>query len=159
VLKTNRETGMEDEYTELLDTAIYKEIASEAFYTALKEKTGDPGASVLMGELAEEEKKHVRWLTDFKDQRQKMKWHRSNAVELKIGEYLTAPENLEGAGLQDTLVFAIKREQQSVDFYSRMTGLLRARSAKTLCRKLAGEELRHKIRIEVLYDDLFLYEN
>ena len=150
---------MEDEYTELLDTAIYKEVASEAFYTALKEKTGDPGARALMEELAEEEKKHVRWLTDFKDKGPKKTWHRRIAAELKIGEYLTAPESLEGAGLQDTLVFAIKREQQSVDFYSRMTGLLGTRSAKSLCRKLAGEELRHKIRLEVLYENLFLHED
>jgi rubrerythrin len=150
---------MENEYTELLDTAIYKEVASEAFYTALKEKTGEPGAGVLMQELAEEEKKHVRWLTDFKDKGLKTGWHRHVAGELKIGEYLTAPDKLEGAGLQDTLIFAIKREQQSIDFYSRMTGLLGTRSAKSLCRKLANEELRHKIRLEVLYDDLFLKEN
>ena len=150
---------MEDEYTELLDTAIYKEVASEAFYTALKEKTGDPGARALMEELAEEEKKHVRWLTDFKDKGPKKTWHRRIAAELKIGEYLNAPESLEGAGLQDTLVFAIKREQQSVDFYSRMTGSLGSQSAKSLCRKLVNEELRHKTKLEVLYDDLFLEDN
>ena len=150
---------MENEYMELLETAIYKEVASEAFYTVFKEKTDDPGARALMEELAEEEKKHVRWLTDFKDSGQKAGWHRSVADELKIGEYLTTPERLEGAGLQDTLTFAIKREQQSTDFYSRMTGLLRNRSAKSLCRKLANEELRHKTKLEVLYDDLFLKEN
>jgi rubrerythrin len=150
---------MDNEYTELLDTAIYKEVASEAFYTALKEKTEDPGAGMLMEELAEEEKKHVRWLTDFKNKGLKTIWHRRIAGELKIGDYLTAPDKLEGAGLQDTLVFAIKREQQSIDFYSRMTGLLRIRSAKSLCRKLTNEELRHKIRLEVLYDELFLKDN
>src|SRR5512136_2201150 len=92
---TNRKTGMENEYTELLDTAIYKEVASEAFYAALKEKTGDPGARALMEELEAEEKKHVRWLTDFKDKGQKMRWHRQIAIYLKVGEYLTAPESLE----------------------------------------------------------------
>ena len=150
---------MENEYTELLTTAIYKEVASEAFYAALKKKTGDPGARALMEELEAEEKKHVRWLTDFKDKKQKMRWHRRITSELKIGEYLTAPESAEGAGLQDTLVFAIKREQQSIDFYSRMTGLLGSQSAKSLCQKLAIEELRHKTKLEVLYDDLFLEDN
>ena len=34
---------MPDELTELLDTAIYKEIASQAFYIAGQDKTEDPG--------------------------------------------------------------------------------------------------------------------
>jgi len=148
-----------NEYIELLDIAIYKEVASEALYVALKGRTTDTGAAGLMQDLANEEKKHVQWLTDFKEKGTKTGWHNGIVSELKIGEYLTAPDNLEGAGLQDTLLFAIKREQQSIDFYSRMTGSLRTRSAKALCRKLANEELRHKIRLEVLYDDMFLGED
>ncbi len=150
---------MENEYTDLLDTAIYKEIASEALYIAMKEKTEDPGAGMLLQELAEEEKKHVRWLNDFKNKEYKTGWHQKIVNDLKIGDYLTAPDNLAGAGLQDTLVFAIKREQQSIDFYSRMTGLLRTRSAKSLCRKLVNEELNHKIKLEIIYDGMFLGED
>ena len=45
---------MRDELTELLDTAIYKEIASQAFYIAGQDKTNDPAAKALMKELAGE---------------------------------------------------------------------------------------------------------
>jgi len=45
---------MPDELTELLDTAIYKEIASQATYTAGQSKTRDPAARALMKELADE---------------------------------------------------------------------------------------------------------
>ena len=38
-LKTKGEISMPDELTELLDTAIYKEIASQALYIAVQEKT------------------------------------------------------------------------------------------------------------------------
>jgi rubrerythrin len=147
---------MENEFADLLDTAIYKEIASEALYSALKEKTSDPGARALMENLAEQEKMHARRLTDIKDKGYTKDWHHKVAKDLKIGEYLTAPDNLEGVGLQDTLVFAIKREQKSIEFYSKMTGLFRTQSAKNLCNKLAKEELSHKIRLEIIYDDLFL---
>jgi rubrerythrin len=150
---------MQDEFTELLDAAIYKEIASEALYVALKGKTQDPGASALMGELAEEEKKHSRWLTEFKDKGAKQKWRGGAVADLKISEHLAAAKTLEGAGLQDTLVFAMKREQQAVDFYSRMTGTLRSSTAKRLCEKLAREELRHKLKLELIYDNLFLGED
>jgi len=54
---------MSDELTDLLDTAIYKEIASQAFYVAGQSKTEDPGAKALMKELAEEELKHLRSLS------------------------------------------------------------------------------------------------
>ena len=70
-----------------------------------------------------------------------------------ISEYLTGGDTLDGAGLQDTLIFAVKREQQAVDFYSRMMGIMRYQAAKRLCERLVHEELKHKLRLEMFYDD------
>jgi rubrerythrin len=72
-----------------------------------------------------------------------------------ISEYFTGGETLEGAHLQDTLIFTMKREQQSVDCYSRMIGVIIDRDAKRVGQKLVVEELKHKLRLEILYDDLF----
>jgi len=151
---------MSDELTELLDTAIYKEIASQAFYIAGQKKSQDPGAKILMKELAEEELKHSQLLKNLKETGlRKPGWHQEKVPNLMISEYLTSGETLEGAGLQDTLIFAMKREQQSVDFYSRMMGVIIDRDAKRVCQKLVSEELKHKLRLEVFYDDLFYGEN
>ena len=151
---------MPDELTDLLDTAIYKEIASQAFYIAGQKKTQDPGAKALMKELAEEELRHSQLLKNLKEKGlEKLGWHRENVPNLMISEYFTGGETLEGAGLQDTLISAMKREQQSVDFYSRMMGVIRDKDAKRLCQKLVGEELKHKLRLEVFYDDLFYVED
>jgi rubrerythrin len=147
---------MEEEIIELLDSAIYKEIASEALYLAVQHKTDDPGASKLMQELAAEEKNHSQWISALKDRGTARSWHKGVVADLKISEHLTGADRLDGAGLQDTLVFAMKREQESIDFYSRLMGLMRTRSGKVLCRKLANEELRHKLKLEITYDDLFL---
>ena len=109
-----------------------------------------------MKELAEEELKHSQLLKNLKETGlRKPGWHQEKVPNLMISEYLTGGETLEGAGLQDTLIFAMKREQQSVDFYSRMMGIVRDKDAKRLCQKLVNEELKHKLRLEVLYDDLF----
>jgi rubrerythrin len=86
-------------------------------------------------------------------------WHRARVPDLRISEYLVGGETLEGAGLQDTLLFALKREQESVEFYSRMMSALREEPAKRLCQSLVTEELRHKLRLELLYDDLFYGED
>ena len=149
---------MSDELTELLDEAMYKEIASQAFYIAGQNKAQDPSAKVLMKELAEEELKHLQWLKNLKERGLgKPDWHQEKVPNLMISEYLTGGETLEGAGLQDTLIFAIKREQQAVEFYSKMMGVMRDETAKHLCEKLVHEELKHRLRLEIFYEDL-LYE-
>ncbi len=150
---------MENEIIDLLDSAIYREIASEALYLALQDKTQDPGASELMRELAEEERKHSQWIIALRDKGKAQSWHKGAVADLKITEYLMGADRLDGAGLQDTLIFAMKREQHSLEFYSRMMGAMRTGTAKRLCQRLANEELRHKLKLEILYDGLFLGED
>jgi rubrerythrin len=150
---------MNNELYELLESAIFKEIASEARYKELQKKADDPGAVELMKELAEQEEKHAVWLTAMRDKSSSKKWHKGAAEDLRITDHLAGPDTLENAGLQDTLVFAIKREQASVDFYSRMTGLLSTKLAKRISQRLVNEEIRHKVKLEILYDGLFLGEN
>ena len=151
---------MPNELIELLDTAIYKEIASQAFYIAGQSRTQDPAAKALMKELAEEELAHSEWLKSFKERGlEKRAWRQQEVSNLRISEYLTGGDTLEGAGLQDTLIFAMKRQQQAVDFYAKMMGAIRNKPAKRLCQKLVHEELKHKLRLEMFYDDLFYEED
>lgn len=150
---------MNEEIQELLESAIYKEIASEALYRNYAKLTGDPSAAQLILELADEEKKHTSWLTSLKDKGGVRKWHNKRVSDLKISDHLNAADTIEGAGLQDTLLFSIRKEQLSIDFYSRMTGILKTHAAKNLCLKLVNEEIRHKVKLEILYDDLFLSED
>ena len=151
---------MPDELDDLLDSAIYKEIASQAVYEAAQSKTEDPGAKALMKELAKEELGHSQRLKKLKEKGlPKRDWHQENVPNLKISQYLSGGDTVEGAGLQDTLIFAMKREQQAVEFYSHMMSLMRDETAKNLCASLVQEELKHKLRLEMLYDDLFYGEN
>lgn len=151
---------MSDELTELLDAAMYKEIASQAFYIAGEKKTQDSAAKALMKELAEEELKHSQLLKNLKEKGLwKLGWYREKVPNLMISEYLTGGETLESAGLQDTLIVAMEREQQSVDFYSKMMGIMKDQAAKHLCERLVHEELKHKLRLEIFYDDFFYGED
>lgn len=151
---------MTDELTELLDTAIYKEIEAQALYIAGQKQAQDPGARSLMVDLAGEELHHSEALKKLKDRcLERSAWHPRKVPDLRISEHLTAAGSIEGAGLQDLLIFAMKREQQSVEFYSKMTGVMRDEAAKHLCESLAQWELRHKLRLELLYDNLFYKED
>ncbi|MBU2536733.1 MAG: ferritin family protein [Chloroflexota bacterium] len=150
---------MPDELSEVLDTAIYKEIASQAMYEAAQRKTDDPGAKELLKDLARQEAKHADKLKDLRQKGLVKQWHQDEIADLKISNYLTGGDTLEGAGLQDTLIFAMKREEESVDFYRKMMGMMREEAAKKLCANLTNEELKHKKRLETLYDQLFYGED
>ncbi len=151
---------MLDELGEVLDTAIYKEIASQAVYEAAQQQTDDPAARELLKELASQEVGHAEKLKQLKEKgAAEPFWHRDKIADLKISNYLTGGETLEGAGLQDTLIFAMKREEESAAFYRKMTGAMREEEARQLCAGLANEELEHKKRLEVLYDQLFCENN
>lgn len=151
---------MSDELIELLDAAMYQEIASQAYYIARQKKTRDPAARALMNELAEAELKHLQWLKDLKERGlEKRDWHQEKVPNLMISEYLTGGDVSEDASLQDTLIFSMKREQQAVEFYSKMMGIIRDKTAKHLCQRLVHEELKHKLNLEIFYDDFFYGEN
>lgn len=151
---------MPDELADLLDSAIYKEITSQAVYEAGLKQTDDPGAKALLKELAKEESGHAQKLKKFKEKGiPKKSWYPKQVPNLKISEYLTGSDTLEGINLQDLLILAMKREQQAVEFYTRMMGIMRDETAKHLCEGLVQEELRHKLRLEMLYDDLFYAED
>ena len=151
---------MPAEIEELLEAAMYKEIASQAFYIASQGKTEDPGARALLQELAAEELRHSQWLKKLKEDGSKLpRQHQQQIPDLMIGEYLTASTTVEGAGLQETLIFAMKRELLSIDFYTRLMGIMSGEPAKRLCQRLVQEELRHKLKLELFYDDLFYAED
>ncbi len=144
------------ELTKLLDLAISKELFARAFYMEGQNKTDDPAAKVLMKELADEEQKHAQLLRGLKDKGwSEQDLHPERVSNLMISDYLTGGDKLEGAGLQDTLIFAMKREQGAVEFYSNMMGILKDKVAKQLCQRLVTEELKHKLKLEILYDEIF----
>jgi rubrerythrin len=153
-------SGRNSELDELLEAAMYKEVASQTLYLAGQKLTSDPGAISLMKELAEEETQHLKLLKRLKERGLSDKgYYLQKVPNLMLSQYLKGGDSLEGAGLQDTLTFAIKREQQSLEFYANMMGSLKDKSAKQICQRLAKAELSHKYKLESMYDDLFFQED
>ena len=151
---------MVNEITELLDTAIDREIAAEAFYLAAQKMTADSGALALLKELAAREAQHREWVKDLKTQGGNLPGRKARKlVDLKISEGLIDPELTEGASLQDIITIAMKREQYSIEFYSRFKRALGDKQAGLLCEKLIREEQNHKHKLEVFYDDFFNQDN
>ena len=105
--------------------------------------------------MASEESKHAGILLKMKESGWEPRdLNTAVLTDLKLSDYLQGPDTLVGAGLQDVLIFAMKREEQSVVFYSRLMSVFRLEAAKLLCARLAQEELKHKMRLEMEYQEL-----
>ena len=154
------ERKMIGQVSELLEIAMNREIVSQAFYIAGQKQAADPGVRQLMAEMAADEGKHLESIRALKEEGLTDRdWVPENVPNLMISEYLVDTTLSEGATMQDVLTLAMKREQQSVEFYSRMMSVMKRKATKLLCEKLVHAELKHKMKLEIFYDDLFYKEN
>lgn len=151
---------MNEEFYEVLEAAMLQEVASNALYTQSQRKTKDPAVAALLKEFAADEKKHLEILRQLKEHPiHDTEKHQNHISDLRLNEYLVSAGSLEDANLQDTLTFAITEEQKSIDFYSRLMSVYKSVSAKALCQDLVTEEMKHKQKLELLYDKMFYSEN
>ena len=109
-------------------------------------------------EMADEEKKHVRMLENFRpDHVEKVKLNK--IPNLKISDYLVDSEFSPDMSYQNLLILAMKREEKSYRLYTVLAEKGEDPSLQKLFQILAQEELKHKNRLEKEYDDHVLMEN
>jgi rubrerythrin len=139
---------------EILGFAIDKEKEAVAFYNELSKKETTPALTKTFKELAQEEAKHVKLLTNIsKNQNAIDSYELKKIPDLKISDYLVDLEYSEGMILQDILVLAMKREEMAVKLYTNLAmGSVDQESIK-LFKLLAQEEAKHKLIFESMYDD------
>lgn len=144
----------------VLDTAIRLEIQSERMYRDAAETIDTPGGRALLEELAEEEVRHRDMLEGVKASGDHGRIAAGPAPsDLRVTDYLQDPPLGPDSTTQDILLFAIKREQNAVELYTRMTQLYKGTTAVTVLQRLVLEEKLHKERLEREYDETVLREN
>ena len=145
----------------IIQRAIRFEEDACNFYTGASEMVKLPHVKDMLNELAGEEVKHKEKLEDLLagDTEQIVAAKQSQKIQdLKLAEYLVASPLDEDATIQDVLMTAMQREKNSHDFYNLMAGIASSEAAKGLFQFLAQEELGHKNKVEVLYDDIIYKE-
>jgi rubrerythrin len=150
------------EVEQILKRAIEFEEQARDFYTGAVPMVKQPHVQNVLRELASEEVKHKERLekllagnTEALVSVQK----RGQIQDLKLAEYLVAPELAENASFQDVLVVAMHREKSSHEFYSTMATIADERETQELFDFLAQEELAHKNKVETLYDEVVYQDN
>ena len=151
---------MNEEVAEILETAMLKEVASAATYRQASTLAPEPVVATLLEELADEEGHHLAVLKNLDTENiRKTPVLESRLADLKLSDHLKAPSELPGAELTETLLFTIKREAESVAFYTMLMGVFGDEGAKNLCQALAWQEMAHKAKLELLYDHIVYAED
>ena len=151
---------MNDQVAEIIETAMLKEVASAALYHKAAGQTDDPAAAALLRELAEAEEKHLTVLKNLSPEALIYSMESTAKIsELKQSDHLKAPDELAGADLTGTLLFAIKQEASSVIFYKDLSGVFSDDTARKLALTLAEQELGHQQKLEQIYDRVIYIEN
>ncbi|MCF6148920.1 MAG: ferritin family protein [Candidatus Kuenenia sp.] len=143
---------------ELIEKAAKHEDESQRFYLDALKHVTDPAAQIWLKELAEEETKHKEMLQNF-DTSKVMDFKPGETQDLHISEFLVDKDVSEIKDFQDVLIVAMKKEQKAYNFYVSMAQSTDNPEMRKMCKILAQEELKHKHKIEMAYDDMVFSEN
>lgn len=147
---------------EILRQAIRFEEESFALYTNAAEKVTTADTQAMLNDLAAQELGHKKKLQHLQQQgvgELTPVVNGNEARDLKLAEYLQVPSELdEDADLQDVLLVAMEREKNTREFYVKLGALASEGPVKALFDLLAAEELKHKNRVESMYEKLVYQE-
>ena len=142
----------------ILDFAIGQEQEAAAFYTGLAENADSPQMKTTFEQFAREERGHEAKLKAVKSGKV-MVSSSERVQDLKIGDYLVAPEEGGKLDYQGALILAMKKEKAAFRLYSDLAERVDDENLKNLMLGLAQEEAKHKLRFEIEYDERILGEN
>ncbi|MGE5343373.1 MAG: ferritin family protein [Candidatus Omnitrophota bacterium] len=143
---------------DILDFAIKAEEESERFYSGWSKKVTNKALEQLFDDLAREEVKHKEHLLEVK-KGHTLKPSNQEIVDLKISDYMVSEEASTRMNYQDALVLAMNKEKESFKLYTGLASMTRDQDMQLAFNALAQEEAKHKLRLEIIYDDEILKED
>ena len=144
---------------EILDFAIGKEEEAARMYSGLAEQMHNKAMSEVFEQFSREELEHKKKLLRIKDGKQLLLTS-EHIANLGIADY--AVVDVEPSGemdYQQALLLAMKEEKTAFIMYSQLAAATDHPELQTTLLGLAQEEAKHKLRIEIEYDEYILTEN
>jgi rubrerythrin len=136
---------------DVLEFAIAREMESYQFYMDLAQLPVQAEVQDMIHRLAGEELVHRIHLEAL--QAGEVAFARDEEVgHLNIEETLADVTPGPGMSYADLLVIAMKKEQAAVRLYANLASIATDRVQRAVLKKMAQEEARHKLRLEVEYD-------
>ena len=145
-------------FEEIINFAIKREEEAFQSYGEMVNMAQTPGLKKLLAELQNEEKKHKKLLQNVSQKKIKS-FEIKEVLDLKISDYLVEEPPHEQMNFQDLLIFAAKKEQKAVELYSDLADKAKEKELKKLFEFLVQQEKKHKLRLEMEYEDHILEED
>ncbi len=138
--------------SELLNMAVSREQDSYFFYMDLRDIVVDPDVKDTLAWIGEEEKRHRKFLVDYRSGKFGFKSMRlSDVVDFRIAENVKEPEITHEIDSAEVFLIASRRELNAYRFYMDLSGIASQEEIRKMLLQMAGEELRHKEKMEYLY--------
>ncbi len=143
---------------EILDFAIEKEEEAYQFYTDWAGRLEDPTMREVFREFAQQEMGHKEKLLRVKEGKISLTVSPEGVPDLKISDFLVEIKPHAATSYQEALIVAMQREKASFRLYNDLASRAEDEALRNLFLALAQEEARHKLRLEIAYDDLLYPE-
>ncbi len=150
--------GTEFTPRQLLQRAIGKEVEAKTMYEIYAEKVEDRQGKSLLRELAQEELGHRQVLEKIDPEKPGV----FKSQKIATGEFLEfseSPQLTPSSTMQEVLKYAIAEEIDAFNFYESLSEQAADSKLRNLLNRLASEEMKHKDRLERMYDEMYQPEN
>ena len=139
---------------DILDFAIAREEDANQFYLALAERVETPEMRRVFEELADEELEHKATLELEFLKKGKTLFLKDRQVDFNISDYIINDEATLDITYKDMLSLAIEKEEAAFRTYINLLAYVDNQESREVLLALAEEEVRHKIRFEIEYNNL-----
>jgi len=143
---------------EILEFAIKSEENANRFYSGWAKKMEKTPLKKVFEELAEDEKGHKEFLLGIK-KGEILAPSEEEITDLKISDYMLDVKASVDMDYQDALTVAMHREKMAFKLYTNLVGMTENEDMKSTFKMLAQEEAKHKLRLELIYDEDIMKEN
>lgn len=131
--------------------AIEREEKARDFYLQCVEKAQKKGIREFFQEMADEEARHRELLLE-QDVSGEPAFAPSEVEDLRLSDFLVDVKFTPDINYQQALAMAMKKEEKAHAFYSAWKARCSSEQTAQLFDFLAAEELKHKRKIEEIYD-------
>jgi len=145
----------EKKFREVIQFAVEKEINSFDFYTQASEATNYSGSKQLFLELAREEEGHRKMIENL-DLEKTTYAKVEKVLDLRISDFMVEVKFRPDMSYDEILRMAMKMEELSLKLDNDLKDSSTDEGIKKLFAFLAGEEAKHKLRLEKIYDEEIL---
>lgn len=140
-------------YQSLLKVAISREEEAFHFYTEVSALLENASLKMIFDELAQEEKAHHILLDTFLDHPE-LSLSFPETFDFDISQEVPFPQLSVTMKPSEAIALAMKKEQQAVEFYTRLAEQTADPQIRDKCLELAKMETIHKGKLENIYTDI-----